>query len=368
MVCAIKRRSNTHAGSLGSLPVKEGISKYIEGKVHNETTRSVEMNTMDQKVSISTQNIETNSIDKSCTAISAPDQTEPPSTAVHVQQNQRTFATSNFKRCYEGAQAPMFQHRLLAAVHDMLKLFVRRISPALDLRQLDEGTNAFMKDIQGEAFRHNEVLEKDVGAAAEYLWTSAKTHAVIDYKQLYSVINAVIRDDVAEEVQTAVVFCRAINTRRVRRINKGADDMSYPRNGETWRGGGFRSEHRVFFERILGNKYRVPGFLATSTERWIAEKFADEAYEDNGAHPCVIWRVTFDPRGEHQPQYRVRHMTFVSKSLIKDEQEYLFAPYSVFTLVSTQWSPIRNKPHEITILASHDNKREDENLPLVPWY
>ena len=118
-----------------------------------------------------------------------------------------------------------------------------------------------------------------------------------------------------------------------------------------------------------GQKYRVPGFLASSTERKIAAKFAFDAFEDNGdAHPCVIWRIVFDPRGERHPQYRVKHMTFVSKTLVEGEEEYLFAPYSVFTLVSTEWSVQLRKPHEFTILAAYDNKTEDENLPLTPWY
>ena len=61
-------------------------------------------------------------------------------------------------------------------------------------------------------------------------------------------------------------------------------------------------------------------------------------------------------------------MTFVSKTLMKGESEYLFAPYSVFTLVSVKWSGELHKPHEFTIRAARDNKREVEELPLTPWY
>ena len=338
----------------------------------NVTAHHAEMNAVNQKVLLPAHNINIDvpSIDSYGSALDSqhsalnsrhsallfPIKTNTATSPRRVNRDQRTFATSNFKRCYDGAKAPMFQHRLLAAVHDMLKQYVRRIKPALDPHQLDEGTNAFMKDIQGEAFRHNEVLEKDVGAAAEYLWTSAKTHAVVNYKQLYSAINAVIRDDVMEEVKTAVVFCRAINTRRVRRVTKGADDMSYPRNGETWRGGGFRSQHRAFFEGMIGKKYRVPGFLATSAKRSIAAKFAFAAFEEDDSHPCVIWRVRVDPRGKMHPEHRVKHMTFVSKTLVEGEEEYLFAPYSVFTLVSAEWSDRLSKPHEFTVQAARDNK------------
>ena len=184
--------------------------------------------------------------------------------------------------------------------------------------------------------------------------------------QLCSVLNAVIRDDVREEVEAAVIFFRGINTRRVTR--KGSIDTSYPHKGKTWRGGGFRREHRVFFERMQGKKYRVPAFLASSTKRSIAAKFAFDAYAANSSHPCVIWCIKVDARGENHPEYRVKHMTFVSKTLVEGEEEYLFAPYSVFTLVSTLWSAELDKPHEFTIHAACDNKKEDEKLDLAPWY
>ena len=61
-------------------------------------------------------------------------------------------------------------------------------------------------------------------------------------------------------------------------------------------------------------------------------------------------------------------MAFVSKTLIAGEREYLFAPYSVFTLVSVKWSAKLIKPHEVTIRSALDNKEEDEDLPLTPWY
>ena len=116
---------------------------------------------------------------------------------------------------------------------------------------------------------------------------------------------------------------------------------------------------------MIGQKYRVPGFLATSDNRDIAAAFAFNA---GNAHPCAVWRIMFDPRGKGHPEYRVKHMTFVSKTLIAGENEYLFAPYSVFTLVLVEWSAKLIVPHEFTILSALDNKEEDEDLPLTPWY
>ena len=192
--------------------------------------------------------------------------------------------------------------------------------------------------------------------------------------ELCSVLNAVIRDDVPEEIEAAAMIFRSINSRRVRRISEDAhkqdlfDKQSFPSTGETWRGGGFRREHRAFFERMIGKKYRVPGFLATTVRREIAAAFTFKAEIGNPSHPCAMWHITFDPRGKDHPEYRVKHMTLVSKTLVVGEHEYLFAPYSVFTLVSVKWNAGLTKPHEFTIRAAHDNKEEDECLPLTPWY
>ena len=183
-------------------------------------------------------------------------------------------------------------------------------------------------------------------------------------------LNSLIRDDIAEEIEAATIIFRSINYRRIRRGNVHTDTnvQSYPSEGETWRGGGFRREHRAFFERLIGKKYRVPGFLATSLSRDIAAAFAFKAIMGNPSHPCAMWRITFDPRGEDFPEYRVRHMTLVSKTLVAGEQEYLFAPYSVFTLVSVKWSGKLIDPHQFTVQAARDINEEDEGLSLSPWY
>ena len=53
---------------------------------------------------------------------------------------------------------------------------------------------------------------------------------------------------------------------------------------------------------------------------------------------------------------------------LKDEQEYLFAPYSVFTVRSVQWTAGTGEdPHQIDLDAAVDNKGPSEDLPLAPW-
>ena len=281
--------------------------------------------------------------------------------------NSRTFATSNYKRFYDEAKPAPFQHELLHAVNDMLMLFAKRMNPTLDEETVTDGVDTLMKKIQGEAFEHEKALQDDVDAVAEYLWTSAQKHRIVNRMELCSVMNAVIRDDFADEIAAAVMIFRSINQRRVHRVSHGAtlDVQSYPPKGETWRGGGFRDEFRPFFQGRKGKKYRVPGFLATSTDKGVAVGFVHKANKD---HARAMWRVTFDKRGKHDVKYRVQHMSFVSKTLVEGEDEYLFAPYSVFTLVSIKWGETMKEPHHFTIQAALDNQDEDEDLPLAPWY
>ena len=64
------------------------------------------------------------------------------------------------------------------------------------------------------------------------------------------------------------------------------------------------------------------------------------------------------------------HVNLVTKRVpgLPDEQEYLFAPYSAFTVLSARWNAgTVAAPHEIELLAAVDNREAPEVLPLAPW-
>ena len=82
-------------------------------------------------------------------------------------------------------------------------------------------------------------------------------------------------------------------------------------------------------------------------------------------------------------------MNFVeSRKFGHAEEEFLWAPYSVFTVEeasatadsSTHWQPLLNSnpdlaigrnylnPYVLTMSAAIDNCFEAEDLPLAPWY
>ena len=68
--------------------------------------------------------------------------------------------------------------------------------------------------------------------------------------------------------------------------------------------------------------------------------------------------------------HKCHHVNLVTKRVpnLPDEQEYLFAPYSVFTVENASWNAgTTADPHVIELMAAVDNKTEAEDLPLAPW-
>ena len=113
---------------------------------------------------------------------------------------------------------------------------------------------------------------------------------------------------------------------------------------------------RSFF--VKGRKFRQPAYLATSFSEQVARRFLVE----RGGSDCVLWRVRIDP------VRKCVHVNLVKKTNVPGEEEYLFAPYSAFTVLSVRWGAgTAAAPHEIELLAAVDNKEEPEDLPLAPW-
>ena len=76
------------------------------------------------------------------------------------------------------------------------------------------------------------------------------------------------------------------------------------------------------------------------------------------------WLIRIDPAR------KCRHVNLVTRRVpnLPDEQEYLFAPYSAFTVLTAAWSEgTIASPHKIELLAAVDNKEAPEDLPLAPW-
>ena len=99
-------------------------------------------------------------------------------------------------------------------------------------------------------------------------------------------------------------------------------------------------------------------------------------------HPCAQhFLPNGNPRdavGAPNPAFddavRVKHVSYISNSHIMDangqprEAEYLFAPYSVFSVRRVTRGTSANPTHVIELDPEPDNALEPEDLPLAPWF
>lgn len=53
--------------------------------------------------------------------------------------------------------------------------------------------------------------------------------------------------------------------------------------------------------------------------------------------PPVLFIIHLDPRGETQFRFRCKHVNYIANSHVPREQEFLFIPYSVFTVGEAEW-------------------------------
>jgi len=189
-------------------------------------------------------------------------------------------------------------------------------------------------------------------------------------------VNELIRRDDPEAIIHVVMFARMVNTMLVTQRSSVAGNIEskrssgFPPKGTTWRGTGFDDTHKPFFDQHMssGLPFRIPGFLATSFKKSMAEYFI--RIQPPGMQ-TVLWRILVDPQGRNDLNRRCQHVAFVAKTHVRGEQEYLFTPYSVFYVRHIKWSTADAGtvvPHEILLTAEQNNKAHSEELPLAPWY
>jgi hypothetical protein len=300
---------------------------------------------------------------------------------------QVTFLTSKYRMAYGRTRCPEADapDEVLGAVRIVVKEWARR-------HGLAEGaTTVFLKELFSEWALHQKIADM-----AQKVWTSAK---MLDGREFCFILNELVRDDLllTDDIADRVAkLARAINSNVVTRGVGGSpwpDGHNSTSFNVCFRGGGFcdTAATREFFGG--GRKYRVAGFLATSYDKRVAERFIQRVRSrqprldvpcagpsGRGAstlgqvgfgdlvNSCVLWIVELDPI------HRCNHVNLVTATHVQGESEFLFSAYSAFEVVRVHWSPTpqdKARPHEITLRAAPDNKDDGhfpEDLPLAPWY
>jgi len=266
----------------------------------------------------------------------------------------RNLKSSQYGKLYDRMEQLEFQDQLLGAVREIISGFCH--DQGLPKKA---GTELF-KNLQKEAMENKDELLDEVPAAAMRIWTSSQTTNDID-TEFCSILNSFIRNDHEGQMQNVVKYCRSLNSLLVnRRSDKAWNEKKWPDDNKLYRGGGFPDHHKSFFQE--GKMFRVPMFLATSEDKKVSTRFCEMAY-DKGFSP-VRWTLHLDK------EHKCKHVCYVDRTNVPGESEFLFVPYSCFTVKSVRWQEDPNyiTPHEIELEVAVDNRFHDKKvLPLAPW-
>ena len=110
----------------------------------------------------------------------------------------------------------------------------------------------------------------------------------------------------------------------------------------------------------------MPMFLSSTTNEQKAHEFLQEQAAD-----WVLWTFVFDPRlGCNHINLIDRHDgTLGGDANQAAEDEWLFAPYSFFTVESVDYkdAPTWTEPHRVVLKVAPDNQLERADVPNAPW-
>lgn len=272
------------------------------------------------------------------------------------------FAESPFRKEYAKNEAVPTVEALKEAVANLVEDFHVCRCP----RGPERCRQQFLEDLASGLSK-----DDDVPIAAQRLWTSAVRNCAD--QELCGLINLATRTAVPQNARPVALLARAINSKLVTvdreaiKRNAAALEQRPGFNGTCFRGGSLPNIHKAFFEQNKTKKIRVPNYLATAFKDGEVVKGFLERAEEQG-DPCVKWEIHLTSRAG---RCYCTHVNFIENRTegLDDEHEFLFVPYSVFTIDDVKWSrnPTAADPHVITMCAAEDNLEEENDLLLAPW-
>jgi hypothetical protein len=273
----------------------------------------------------------------------------------HPSIDVRTFATSNYKKAYDVQAKGVIQteEQLFDLVGSLIAAYCAVAGKSG--RQAEKLTSKLRAEARSA---DNLAPGGSMKETAALVWTSGQTGAV--GKSLFGILQQSIRDDSEPQILYAARLARCINELCVDpKLPPGEAIMreSLVERKRAFRGTGFASEHRGFF--FAGQRYRVPMYLATTLNMQVAQHFMRN---DNSGDEHAIWTVLM------AADINMYNAALVTRTHFAGEEEYLFAPFSVFLVDSVTWrAGTKKQPHEIVLKASSDNMDEPLDLPCAPW-
>lgn len=259
------------------------------------------------------------------------------------------YKLSNYKALFSTTKGPEYQDEMFSHLRKFIELYCKRKG----IHQ-QEGSDFFFS-LQQEMLEKHKKFDR-VNSLCVRLWTSAK---VLNKIEFCSMLCEFIREDIFESLEIVMPLIKGI-------INIDPESREYikwPKNNLLYRGGAITIPLQAQF--IEGKKYRCPFLLSTSLKRKIAEMFCNRAVQRKIDSVLYIFHLN---EKEGCKCYNVANIS--SDSNVCSEQEFLFFPYSVFTVRSVEWKETTTvtTPHIIHLDVEVNSDQESEFLPIVEWH
>lgn len=324
------------------------------------------------------------------------------------------FCASRFKIIHAGVGTMWKLHKLEnLKVYDQNDVLKKALFALIDAYvETTNNDRPSISDYQKEEFKerlyesimsgkNKDGTNKKLEDKAVLLWTSL---AQLNRRELCSIINQGLRSEGSfnsdgrfedHPMQKPAVLLASFIQIHLNRHRRGCANGVWPghqshHSRTTWtaepdtlfRGSSLPegNEQAVleFYENLADNSctgkvYRVPGLLATSMFKGVANTFMGS---DRMSSSCekVLYIVLLcrnRETGKLESDKQPNHLAFIDFSETPGEYEFLFSAYSAFRVHSVKRSskPTNmNFPHEITIVACLDNQDEDQDVPSAPWH
>jgi len=254
----------------------------------------------------------------------------------------RDFGKTRYKESLAGVATPTTQDELRSAVKGLLHEFATEHT--LSPNEADTLYHCLVSESPGTT----------LAAEIEVLWTSAQTWPGRD-NEFCHIVNWALWMDRPQHV---AVITRALSLFLVTGPRKGLPTAVSPPNRKTFRGGGFsgKQEHKDFFRK--GLLYRTPPVLPTTGTESKAGVFMSRSTEKEK----ILWTFEFPIVCDHVYHIQKRALG------VPDEDEWLFAAYSVFEVLKVDWKTgTLGDHHEVVLSVKADNAEFPDNMPCAPW-
>jgi hypothetical protein len=162
--------------------------------------------------------------------------------------------------------------------------------------------------------------EDDVYLASERLWTSMTQLEDEEGGQFEFcfIFSQAIIEDRNSIVRACAILASGLKANLVAARSDGT--IAFPTNGECWRGGSFNMQHKDWFDSMVGKKYRIPAFLATSVKQTVTDTCMGMA--EGEGFPVVQWKIQRDkrgdPAGDNDPRYTCKHVNLLREPAPRD--------------------------------------------------